>query len=80
MQLIDEVEDLLTMDEDQLLDVLIQDQYNKPNLRELIRRILKKTKEYKQAFEYEKDKHEAYLDSVENTASALLRINNHHND
>lgn len=80
MQLIDEVEDLLTMDEDQLLDVLIQDKYNKPNLRELIRRILKKTKEYKQAFEYEKNKHETYRDSVENATAALLQSKNVHNN
>ncbi|MED2944234.1 hypothetical protein P4284_22760 [Bacillus swezeyi] len=52
-KIIDEVNDLMTLTDDELNDLLINEKYNKANLRELVRRTLKVANEYKKAFEYE---------------------------
>lgn len=54
VKMLEKVEDLLKMTDDELNEVLCDEKYNKANLREQIRRSLTKTKEYKQAFEYER--------------------------
>lgn len=48
------VEDLMKLTEEELRELLCESTYNKSNLRELVRRTLKKTEEYKKAFEYER--------------------------
>lgn len=56
-QLIDDVKDLMTLSDDRLREVLLEDRYNnKSVLRELVRRTLKVAKEYEGAFKYEQKK------------------------
>ena len=52
-RIIDEPRQLMALSDDELTNALLSDKYNKANLRELIRRTLKVTNEYKKAFEYE---------------------------
>lgn len=52
--LMQSVEDLMKLSEEELREVLCEPTYNKSNLRELVRRTLKKTEGYKKAFEYER--------------------------
>lgn len=52
-KLIDDVKYLMGLNEDELEEILLNEKYNKQNLRELIKRTLKVTSEYKKAFEYE---------------------------
>ncbi|PAC96345.1 hypothetical protein [Bacillus paralicheniformis] len=52
-KIIDKVNDLMTLTDDELNDLLTNEKYNKANLRELVRRTLKVANEYKKAFEYE---------------------------
>ncbi|MFT0803341.1 hypothetical protein VSK91_21965 [Bacillus swezeyi] len=52
-KIIDKVNDLMTLTDDELNDLLTNEKYNKVNLRELVRRTLKVAIEYKKAFEYE---------------------------
>lgn len=51
--MIDSVNDLMKLTEDELTEKLLDDKYNKANLRELVRSSFKKIYEYKTAFEYE---------------------------
>ncbi|GLO66179.1 hypothetical protein [Oceanobacillus kimchii] len=52
-RIIDNVDYLLGLSEDELNELLIDDKYNKANLRELVKRTLKYANDYKKAFEYE---------------------------
>lgn len=52
--LIDDVNKILELSEDELNELLIHNKYNKANLRELLRRTIASTKEYKKAYEYER--------------------------
>ena len=52
-KLIDDVKYLMGLNEDELEEILLNEKYNKQNLRELVKRTLKVTSEYKKAFEYE---------------------------
>lgn len=63
-KIIDDVEYLMSLNENELNDVLLNDKYNKQNLRELLRRTLKKTNEYKKAFEYEKSEEKKETDRI----------------
>ncbi|XBO86373.1 hypothetical protein AAGG52_01015 [Bacillus licheniformis] len=47
MKIIDEVNYLMTLTDDELNELLINEKYNKANLRELVRRTLKVANEYK---------------------------------
>lgn len=53
--IIDDVEHLMSVSDDELTEILLQEKYNKVLLRELVRRSLKATKEYKKAWGYEKN-------------------------
>lgn len=55
-KIIDDINKLLGFSDDELNEVLLDDKYNKANLRELVRRVLFNIKEYKNAFEYERHK------------------------
>jgi len=52
-KIIDTPEYLMSLNEEELTEKLLLEKYNKANLRELVRRILKQTKEYEQAFNYQ---------------------------
>lgn len=52
-KIIDDVRDLMALPEPVLNELLLDEKYNKANLRELVKRILKVTNEYKTAFEYQ---------------------------
>jgi hypothetical protein len=59
---------------DELNEILLDEKYNKANLRELIRRILSRTKTYKEAYEYErseKEKAEEKFDLLKSKISEL---------
>lgn len=51
--LIDSAEELMKLTDEELNETLLDPKYNNANLRELVRRTLIKTKEYKTAFEYQ---------------------------
>lgn len=53
-RLIDDVDYLLTLSSEELDELLLSEEYNKANLRELVRRTLAYAWDYKQAFEYER--------------------------
>lgn len=71
--IIDNVKALMDMSEDELTETLLDDKYNKANLRELVRRTLKEAKEYKVAFYYEKQEHEKLKTKID---TALKQIKN----
>lgn len=52
-KIIDDVQHLMSLNEESLNELLLNEKYNKANLRELVRRTLKVANEYKNAFEYE---------------------------
>jgi len=49
-------EELLKMSPEELDEALLNENYNKANLREVIRRLVKLAQDYKRAYEYEKMK------------------------
>lgn len=66
--IIHDIEHLMSVSDDELTEILLQDKYNKALLRELVRRSLRTAKEYKMAWEYEKDDRkdtEEYLKNYE---------------
>lgn len=63
-KIIDEVQGLMELSIDELDEVLLDDKYNKANLRELVRRTLKEASKYKTAFHTEKQEHDKYKKSV----------------
>ncbi|MNW62898.1 hypothetical protein D3C74_410550 [compost metagenome] len=52
-KIIDDIKELVLLSPEKLDEKLLEEKYNKPNLRELVRRNLKEIKEYKSAFEYQ---------------------------
>ncbi|PGP12615.1 hypothetical protein COA01_32890 [Bacillus cereus] len=52
-KIIDDIESLRLLSDDELSEKLLEEKYNKANLRELIKRILKQLSEYEAAFEYQ---------------------------
>lgn len=63
-KIIDDVEYLMNLNEDELNVALLDEKYNKQNLRELVRRTLKSTNDYKKAFEYEKSEEKKETDRL----------------
>ena len=63
-EIIDDVEYALSLKEEELNELLLNEKYNKANLRELLRRTLKVTNEYKRAFEYEKSEAKKYKEAL----------------
>lgn len=63
--LLDNVRKLLDLPEDELRELLLDEKYNKANLREMIRRLIKQTKEYKRAFEYEREANKELEEKLE---------------
>lgn len=68
-KIIVEVKDLLALSKSDLDEILLAENYNKANLRELVRRCLKVANEYKKAFEYE------ISNTKKETEEALKRYN-----
>jgi hypothetical protein len=62
--IIDSVNELMKLTEDELTEALLDEKYNKANLRELVKRSLGTAKEYKQAFEYEKSEEKKETDKL----------------
>lgn len=60
-KIIDSVLKLIELSDDEIDELLLDEKYNKANLRELVRRSLKATKEYKRALEYEQNEREEAL-------------------
>ncbi|MGX5609575.1 hypothetical protein ACWKTZ_24695 [Bacillus cereus] len=52
-KIIDDIESLRLLNDDELSEKLLEEKYNKANLRELVKRILKQLSEYEAAFEYQ---------------------------
>lgn len=63
--IIDDIHDLMRLSEDELTEVLLNEKYNKANLRELVRRSLETARDYKKAFEYERSENERMKERVE---------------
>lgn len=63
--IIDDIHDLMRLSEDELTEALLNEKYNKANLRELVRRSLGAVREYKKAFEYERSENERMREGVE---------------
>lgn len=74
-QIIDDVQTLMGLSDNELTEVLLDEKYNKANLRELVRRSLKEAIEYKNAFYYEKQQHEKYRKVIQNAISNLNEAN-----
>jgi len=51
--LIDDVHELMKLSESELTEKLLDDKYNKANLRELVRRSLKLASDYEKAYHYQ---------------------------
>lgn len=58
MSLIDDPLKLMTLEDRELDETLLDEKYNKALLRELVRRSLKVAKDYKGNYEYEKESSE----------------------
>lgn len=74
-RIIDDVDQLLKLSSDELTEVLLENKYNKQNLRVLVKRSLQSVKTYKDAFEYqllEKEKAEEKIERAKQQISAIL--------
>lgn len=58
------VEALLTMKEDDIREILVDKKLNKQELRELIYRILRTSREYKSALNYEREQNAALTEKI----------------
>jgi len=56
MKIIDNVSKLISLTDEELNEKLCEKKYNKANLRELVRRLIKKTKEQQEEIENYKEK------------------------
>jgi len=63
-KMIDDVLELMKLTDDELTETLLNENYNKANLRELVRRTLKVTKDYKRALDYEQSKEKKETDAL----------------
>lgn len=73
--ILDDVETLMGLTDDELTEALLDSKYNKSNLRELVRRSLAKTQEYKTAFEYQlsqRERMEEQLDSFKRETRGIF--------
>jgi hypothetical protein len=72
--LIDDVNKIMELSEDELNELLIHNKYNKANLRELLRRTLASTKEYKKVYEYERTVREQKEEQLESCLNKVKQI------
>ncbi|MGV6935956.1 hypothetical protein ACWA2B_10620 [Paenibacillus sp. CMM36] len=70
-KIIDDIKELVLLSPEKLDKKLLEEKYNKPNLRELVRRSLKEIKEYKSAFEYQLKVNEAQAKQLETISSMI---------
>lgn len=56
--LLENINELMGLSKDELTEVLLDEKYNKANLREQLRRSISTANEYKRAFEYQKQLNE----------------------
>ncbi|KZE65114.1 hypothetical protein AV545_04110 [Paenibacillus jamilae] len=70
-KIIDDIKELVLLSPEKLDEKLLEEKYNKPNLRELVRRSLKEIKEYKSAFEYQLKVNEDQAKQLETIRSMI---------
>ena len=70
-KIIDDIKDLMLLSPEKLDEKLLEEKFNKANLRELVRRSLKEIKEYKSAFEYQLKVNEAQAEQMETIRSTF---------
>lgn len=73
-KMLDSIEDLMLLSEDDLSERLIDSTYNNANLRELVRRSIRKNKEYKGAFEYQVELNEKMEEKLERTKKTFMDV------
>ncbi|KAF6565403.1 hypothetical protein G9G63_09605 [Paenibacillus sp. EKM202P] len=70
-KIIDDTKELVLLSPEKLDDKLLEEKYNKANLRELVRRSLKEVKEYKSAFEHQLKVNEAQAKQLKTIRSMI---------
>lgn len=73
-KIIDDIESLRLLSDDELSEKLLEEKYNKANLRELIKRILKQLFEYEAAFEYQVELNKEKNEQLEDVRKKIKRL------
>lgn len=71
-KMIDAPETLMVLSEDELTEKMLEPTYNGANLRELVRRCIRKLNEYKTAFQYQVEKNQV-LEEENEQLKRMLR-------
>lgn len=72
--LLDRIEDLMKLNRDELDEVLLQEKYNKANLREVIRRALAVANDFEDSYEHLNKVREEELEALRKAARKINHV------